>query len=303
MPTKELTYGLELEVVRLNDDAFEIMENRGFRRHFDRTIRGHDGEALPESIEAGGGTEVITPPLAVTVAWNQEDFKMQVDMRETFDVVRDLCRCAKEVNASCGLHVHLGRPLTSEDRLSSGDRDRTRSKWDLEQVRTMLRIGRGLEDLLFDRYVPSSRKNNQYCKKIGEDFRQEDFMLPNPLGQVVARKYDNTKRYCWLNLIETQRRSGSASNPALGTIEIRMLGNVRRVNYIWAWTKLWCKIGAIVAYAPTTVAIGQILDCNILQPELDEIVRVRTEQQKADKIAKEDKKKVIISEDLEAEVA
>jgi len=77
---------------------------------------------------------------------------------------------------------------------------------------------------------------------------------------VVARKFDNIKRYCWMNLIETKRvgtdeRPGRGSSHALGTIEVRSLGNTAKFEYVWAWTNLLLKLAAYVAYLPSSLAI------------------------------------------------
>jgi len=84
-----------------------------------------------------------------------------------------------------------------------------------------------------------------------------------PIGKVVANKRENTKRYCWLNLIETQRvgtkrTPGLGEGPATKTVEIRLLGNTRRFNYIWAWTRFWVRVAAYIAYVPTSLAVAQL---------------------------------------------
>lgn len=246
--TKKLTFGLELEIVKLSPTARELIARHRFGSHYDRTIRGRNGEALPGSVEDGGGTELVTQPVSVDVTCAADGSGMSIDYGQSAAVVRDLCACAAEVNVSCGLHVHLGRPDTAG-----------KSRWEPERVRTMLLIGMALEKKLFD-LCPASRLNNQYCKAISASYAMTDLRQFYPMGEVRPRKYDNPKRYCWMNIIETRRNGddaeGRAAGPGLGTIEIRMLGNARRFDYVWAWVRLWLQIGAYVAYVPSSLAVG-----------------------------------------------
>src|SRR5574343_299883 len=263
----KFTFGLELEVVKLSDQSHDIIARRGFTRRFDRTIKGHEGQTLPENIDEGGGCELIRRPIEIDIACDQDGRNMRINWNDAEDIVRDLAHCAREVNSSCGLHVHLGRP----------DRTEERSKWNPEQVRTMLTIGTRIEDKLMD-LVPESRRRNEFAARISEKYTEDDLCSYYPMGEVHPRKYDNPKRYCWLNLIETARRGtsnqpGRANGPATGTIEIRLLGNVRRFNYMWAWTQLWCKIGAIVAYCPSSLAINH---CQYkLTADFDNVKRIK----------------------------
>lgn len=285
---EELTVGLELEIVRLTDQAGEIINRRGFQRRYDRTIRGHNGEALPESIELGGGCEVITKPLVVGVTANQDGSFMSIDYRDVEEIVRDLCKCAHEVNTSCGLHVHLGRPQKNAEPNVFGVKP---SKWEPEKVRTFLGICTMMEDKFFG-VCPESRKNNRYCAPIKNIYVEKDLTAFYPTGQVVPRKYDNPKRYCWLNLIETQRqgndhRIGRGAGPSTGTIEVRMLGNVRRFNYIWAWVQLWVKFAAFVAYCPTSLALNHLMLGSGIQSELETLAKIKKEG--ASKMVKRDR--------------
>ena len=278
---KSLTFGLELEIVKLTDEARSLIAAHSFTQRYDRTIRGHNGETLPETVEAGGGTEVITSPFTVGVAMAQEGDNLVIDYRGAETVVRALAQCAREVNASCGLHVHVGRPSESDPIGVFGVKP---SRWDPEKQRTWLAVCALLEDKFFD-VCPVSRKDNQYCKPIKEAFNVAELAAYYPVGQtreVVARKYGNPKRYCWLNLIETVRNGtdshiGRGSGPSTGTVEIRMLGNVRRFNYIWSWVQLWVKIGAYIAYLPSALAINRIVLGNGVLPELTALATIKAE--------------------------
>lgn len=296
---EELTFGLELEIVKLTDQAGEIINRRGFQRRYDRTIRGHNNEALPESIELGGGCEVITKPITVGVTAHQDGAFMSVDYRDAEEIVRDLCKCALEVNISCGLHVHLGRPVKNGEPNAFGVKP---SKWEPEKVRTFLAVCTLLEEKFFN-VCPESRRNNRYCAPIKNVYVEKDLTAFYPTGQVVPRKYDNPKRYCWLNLIETQRqgtdpRIGRGAGPGTGTIEVRMLGNVRRFNYIWAWVQLWLKFAAFVAYVPSSLALSHLVLGSGIQSELETLAKIKKEG--SSKLVKKDAEgNVILSPDRE----
>ena len=243
--TKDLTFGLELEITRLSSDADRIIRERNFKRHRDGSIQVDTGDGDDSS-----GTELVTPTMSVSVTFNPDgDGTMTIDHRDTARIVADLCACAAKVNKTCGLHVHLGRPESSTS---------TRSKWEPERVRTFLIVCRQLEQKMFE-LSPSSRQNNRFCKKISEEYNETDLVSYYPMGNVSPNKYDNSKRYCWVNLIETRRTGTNESGgrgPATGTLEIRLLGNVRRYDYIWAWTSMWLKMAAYCAFYPPTLAIA-----------------------------------------------
>lgn len=245
MPTHRITFGVEVEAVKLTGEAKSLIDKHGFGQHYDRTIRGQNGEELPSSVEAGGGCELVTRPLEARVSFTDSCGNgYSSNFGDSLGVVQDLCKCVLEVNKSCGVHLHLGKPSGSG----------VSSRWSRNDVRLMLVVGRWYEEKLFN-LCPETRKLNQYCKTIGDSFQTEDFVSSSPLGEVNPRKYSNSKRYCWLNAIETERSGG------IGTIEIRMLGNVRRFSYIKSWVELWTKISAFVAYADpvSVVAHAQIL--------------------------------------------
>lgn len=249
-----MTFGLELEAVRLSAEAPALLSRHNFATHFDRSIKGRNGEDLPRSIAAGGGAEIVTPPIFYEVHGAQDGRNLRV-MLETDQAqkVKDLCACAAEVNRTCGLHIHLGRPRQGV------------SVWGPEHTRTMLAIGLHLEDTLYA-LCPASRVQSAYCKPIRACYRPDELGSFYPMGTVHPVKYRNPKRYCWLNVIET-RRSNSP-----GTIEIRMLGNVRRYEYVFAWVKLWCKIGAMVAWLPSSLSM---LHCCYSGALADELAAVR----------------------------
>lgn len=243
---EKITFGIELEAVQCSGLLNELANKHNFTVRRDNTILDSVGNRAPF------GREVITPILSVDVNSNQDGSDMEVDFGSTTEIINDLCRCATLVNTSCGIHIHLGCPDTK----SPG-----KSKWRPEALRTFLVVGSMLESRLFD-LVPESRKKNPNCKLINEAYTQDELLSYYPLGEILPNKRANKKRYCWMNLVETKRvgtkiTPGLGEGPATNTVEIRLLGNTRRANYIWAWTRFWVQLAAYVAYVPTSLAVAR----------------------------------------------
>jgi hypothetical protein len=139
----------------------------------------------------------------------------------------------------------------------------------------MLIIGKMIESKMFG-LVPPSRRDNSHCVKIDARYGAADFEQFYPVGNVNPRKYDNPKRYCWMNLIETRRVgtrsiSGYGDSPATGTIEIRLLGETADPDYVERWTRLWLTIAGYVAFVPSSLAIMHCSLGNSLLPLVDEV--------------------------------
>jgi len=262
----KLTLGLELEIACLSPQAEEIIAKRGFHKQHDGSIRRPDD--MP-SAECG---EIATGVLDVTVSMNRGI--PTIDYGKTMEVIDDLCRCAKLVNNSCGVHIHIGRPRSETD---------LKSKWSVDQLKTFIVIGKMMENTLYD-LCPDSRKNDRevhsFCQNIHEIFNNSDLLNENLIaGAIHDNKYSNRQRRCWLNITEVFRDGqgstiGSAASPK--TVEIRMLGNTKRSAYIQAWTKLWLKIGAYVAYAPATTAILHCTDLGYgIRDEVEEVKSIK----------------------------
>lgn len=146
---KNITVGLELECVQTSQNVNEVCERHGFTRCMDHSIRSDFGEELPRTWP-GAGTEIVTRPIYANVKMGGDGSRLDVNMADVAQAIEHLCGCATHVNTSCGLHVHLGIP--------QGDGS---SKWSPDNVRTMLTVGRILEQRLFS-LVPISRRNNQH---------------------------------------------------------------------------------------------------------------------------------------------
>jgi Putative amidoligase enzyme len=251
---------MELECTALTSNAATLSNQHGFNIHDDATVRDNRGNPT--------GREIVTQPLVVSMECGNDGSNLRIDYGDTQEVVRALCACAHSVNKTCGVHVHLGRPMANAEQ---------KSKWEPERVRTFLAIGLLIEERIFT-LVPPSRHSNRYCTKIRDVFTDQDIKSYYPVGEVLPRKMSNPKRYAWLNLIETKRvgtdaRAYRQASEATGTIEVRLLGNTRRFDYIWAWTVLWTKIAAYVAYLPSSLAINHCVLASSLEPEISNVLR------------------------------
>ena len=243
MPQEYITIGLELECVAPSERHEVIARDAGFKLKRDASIM-LDGTSAPQ------GMEIITRPIKVPVLVGSEPPAI-IDNTHLRAGIELLAGCAAQVNESCGLHVHLGRPIAD---------DPATSRWLPAQVKTALTLGFMLEERLYS-LCPNSRRLSRYCAKLSDHYKVTDAYATCPIGRVYPRKMANPKRYAWLNLIETKRvgdptlPEGRQEAAATGTIEIRMLGNTKRASYISAWTDLWVRVAALVAYYPPHVAI------------------------------------------------
>lgn len=160
--------------------------------------------------------------------------------RYVLGLLKDLVHAPRlNTNKSCGFHVHV-----SASNLASVARMR---QWAIATEHLALQV----EDLAF-KAVPDARQGNSYCRRI----------VPINHGtSFSANKYNNTRRYHWLNIVEMFRPNG------IRTIEIRLLGNTHRWKYLLAWTLFSMELarrGWDVANKPFNVsehvdALGTIL--------------------------------------------
>lgn len=154
-------------------------------------------ERISDGSVDGDGTEFVVMP-AVTKS-----------PRFVLGLLKDLVHAPRlNTNESCGFHVHV-----SASNLSSIARLR---QWAIATEHLALQV----EDLAF-KAVPSSRMGNSYCRRI------------TPLSHGTSfpsHKYNNHRRYHWLNIVEMFRPGG------IRTIEVRLLGNTHRWKYVLAWS-------------------------------------------------------------------
>lgn len=136
--------------------------------------------------------------------------------RYVLGLLKDVVHAPKlNTDESCGFHVHV-----SASNIASLARMR---QWAMATEHLALQI----EDLAF-RAVPDSRKGNTYCKRI----------IPLENGtRFEVSKYNNSRRYHWLNIVEMFRPNG------IRTIENRLLGHTHRWKYVLAWTLFTMELG------------------------------------------------------------
>jgi hypothetical protein len=268
-----ISFGLELECVKLSRNALDTISKHKFERHLDHSIKGDNGETLPRTWP-GAGHEIVTPPQVVPVSMNGDGSRLAMEDKGVIETVSALASCSSHVNSSCGIHVHLGHPKhVVKDGVT-----KTISYWSPDEVRTMLIIGQILEPRLW-KLVHKSRHNNDTCESISKRYSKNDMGQFYPVGKVDPVKYSNQKRYCWLNLIETARKgnrsdSGFGGSPSTGTIEIRMLGETDNSAYIYYWLQLWLKIASLVAYAPNTLAISNCCFSDVLESDFHKLATI-----------------------------
>jgi hypothetical protein len=171
----------------------------------------HAPSRIPNGVEHigdgsvnGEGAEMVVLP-AVTKS-----------PRYVLGLLKDVVHAPKlNTDESCGFHVHV-----SASNISSLARMR---QWAMATEHLALQI----EDLAF-RAVPDSRKGNTYCKRI----------VPLSSGTTFdMHKYNNSRRYHWLNIVEMFRPNG------IRTIENRLLGHTHRWKYVLAWSLFTMELG------------------------------------------------------------
>jgi hypothetical protein len=277
---KPITVGLELEMLKLTPVASRLIEVNNFGRRTDASIADKNGVLLPKH-GPGAGVELVTPILEAHASLSPDGDECEFDVSTIASNVRSLLACAATYNSSCGLHVHLGRPNgeTTEwnPKRLLGVTGGPASEWKPGHIRTMLLIGLGLENIIFN-LVPESRKQSRHCRKLREVYTNQAIQAYYPLTNLHSRKQENPQRYCWLNLIETRRpqdpaeeRVGYARSKAFGTFEVRALGETVDYDYIMAWVKLWVKVAAAVAYLPAESAALRCLYSGWLQNDIDDL--------------------------------
>ena len=266
-------------MLKLSSFAAPLINSRNFGRRTDSSIADKNGVPLPKSGPLAG-VELVTPILEVDTHLSPDGDECQFDLDQVGPVVRDLLDCAQTINSSCGLHVHLGRPNGEQTdwnprRIPGLGSGGPASEWKPGHIRTMLLIGLGLENTVFN-LVPESRKQSRHCRKLREVYTNQSIQAYYPLTNLQPRKQDNPQRYCWLNLIETRRpqhpeeeRIGYARSKAFGTFEVRAMGETVDHEYIMAWVKMWVKVAAAVAYLPAESAALRCLHSGWLQDDID----------------------------------
>lgn len=170
----------------------------------------HSASRVPAGVDTigdgsvnGDGTEYVVLP-AVTRS-----------PKFVLGLLKDLVHAPRlNTDKSCGYHVHMGIQGASMARLR---------QWALA---TEL-LAKEIEDLAFQA-VPDARQSNSYCKRIEYTKAGTRF---------ESTKYNNSRRYHWLNTVEIFRPSG------IRTVEVRLLGNTHRWKYVLAWSTFCMLLG------------------------------------------------------------
>jgi hypothetical protein len=263
----QLTFGLELEGLGSTSLCEAIIRDNGFGHRRDRSILDSQGR------ETGLGREVITPIHTINFQ-SGEDVTFEHSDPSIDRVISALSQSVVAVNSSCGYHIHIGQPNGERSdwnpNRNYGVDGGPASEWKPQQIRTALLVGQILEEHIYS-LVPESRKSCGYCQRIGEVYDHSSLVHFYPVGKVHPRKFNNKKRYCWMNLIETSRKAdpeetriGFARSKPYGTVEIRLLGETKDPEYLRLWSMYWLRIMALISVNPPELAISRILHSKAL---------------------------------------
>lgn len=269
--SKVITVGFEQEAVSLTRNARLTANANRFILTRDRTVLNDDMSPIPDH-----GHEIIAPYAKVNVRCGQDGSNFEADTAEMERIITQVASCCERINTTCGFHVHYGRPKSEDD---------TRSRWDPEKVRTWLAIGLALEDLVFTA-CHESRTSSSHCRKLRSLYSASDLASYYPVEEGVPWKYDNKKRYSWLNLTETRRKVPevpvdifrNTQSGSTGTVEIRAAGNTKNVPYMLAWSLLWLKVATMVAYIPSSLTILRCVHGGVLNADIHRITQLRDVQ-------------------------
>lgn len=130
-------------------------------------------------------------------------------------------------DGSCGFHIHISPQNVPLKKMRQWA---MMMQWLAKQVEAEAWLA-----------VPESRQSNSYCKKIE---------LLSPGVSFASTKYNNPRRYEWVNMVEMFRPSG------IRTVEIRLLGNTHRWKYLLAWSTFCLELSRSawkLLYAPLEI--------------------------------------------------
>ena len=126
-----------------------------------------------------------------------------------------------KIDKSCGLHFHF----SVHELMESGEIMPLRVIEKSRFVNNLFALCSMYEDQLFSLF-PETRQHNSYCCRFREKYSINNANVREKLGYISNSKTGNTKRYCWLNVVEMYREGGH------GTVEFRILGDTNKIEYI-----------------------------------------------------------------------
>jgi hypothetical protein len=187
--------------------GWELEANRRARRTPPNVSVDSDGSVSGDGTEYKIQSSVVTNPTTVLEALRALTGDAQI-----------------RVDRTCGYHVHIGLQdqSTATERLFAS--------W-------MVALARVIESEAF-LAVPESRRNNTFCRRFTGARPDTNSVMTRAYSD---HKYGNDSRYYWLNVVEMFRPRG------IHTVEVRLLGNVRRFSYLLAWTSV-CQLMAKSAW-------------------------------------------------------
>lgn len=204
-------FGTRKERIRDYYDTYEVQARDGriWKVMYDGSLTRQkkvDGELV--DAESTYSTELVTPVL---------DYD---DMETLQEVVRALRKRGAFVNESCGLHVHIGA-----------------DKFKPQNIRTLLNLVAGKEELIYRALTIPAWRKNYYCKKIDRDFldslNREKPKTMDGLADIWYRKYAGSRsahyhqsRYHGINIHATFTK---------GTIEFRLFNSTLHAGKVKAY--------------------------------------------------------------------
>lgn len=185
---RSLTFGVEIECYNITRDSLINYANAKGLQIQSEGYNHRDNNRYykivsDDSIQGSGANEIVSPVL--------NGGSVKNSLKKICDA---LAECQARVNRSCGLHVHIGAAMMSD-----------------EHYCRIVRNYQKLE-LAIDSFMPSSRRasNNGYCRSLtGLNFR--NCSTKRDIREILDSRYFkvNAKAYERHQTIEFRQHSGS----------------------------------------------------------------------------------------------
>lgn len=231
------TYGIELECFvpyetnRLTDTPFDrSSDHRGVQQSLTAEIA---------SIGANSGSDG-------SIRYNSNCFPIEtrsdvVNNQNMETHLTKLCEVLNkykaDVNNSCGYHAHIAHPLFFK-------------RFNLLRL---VHVWAAIEDVMFATQ-PSSRFNNQYCKRLLRPYIQGNFDKLPQRKQRLVQEMSGQDRYMALNLSALRKHS---------TVEVRLHAGTTNPTKIINWIKLLRAIYAYVFYSYNKADVNELFNMTL----------------------------------------